>query len=398
MKSPQQVKKDIPFLSKFSYWESTAVGPALRPVINAMVEYYEKRPFNFLVGDCKPALETNAQVKKACESVARLINAAPEEISLYPKNTSESISMVIEGLPWKKGDEVIGSNIDHLSTYLPILRLMKKKGIKFKMIKGEPNGWVDAKEYKKQMTKKTKLIVICHAGNIYGTILDAKAICSMAKENGILTMLDAAQTVGRMVVDVKKIGCDFLNICGRKHLCGPQGTAGLYIRKELIETLEPIIIGGISTELAGDYGYKFYPGVRRYNTGILNTSGVIGLGVAADYWQKIGIERVRRYCVELQEYLFQGIEDLGSVIFSPRQKEIQIGVISFLINGVDPDFMARELEEKNRIIIRSGSPGSPVFKELGVNKVNRLAPHYYTTKEEVDQVLKAMKKVRDKAK
>jgi cysteine desulfurase/selenocysteine lyase len=225
-----------------------------------MVEYYEKRPFNFLVGDCKPALETNAQVKKACESVAKLINAAPEEISLYPKNTSESISMVIEGLPWKKGDEVIGSNIDHLSTYLPILRLMKKKGIKFKMIKGEPNGWVDAKEYKKQMTKKTKLIVICHAGNIYGTILDAKAICSMAKENGILTMLDAAQTVGRMVVDVKKIGCDFLNICGRKHLCGPQGTAGLYIRRELIETLEPIFIGGISTELAGDYGYKFYPG------------------------------------------------------------------------------------------------------------------------------------------
>ena len=157
MKSPQQVKKDIPFLSKFSYWESTAVGPALRPVINAMVEYYEKRPFNYLVGECKPALETNAQVKKACESIAKLINAAPEEISLYPKNTSESISMVIEGLPWEKGDEVIGSNIDHLSTYLPILRLMEKKGIKFKMIKGEPNGWVDVKEYKKQITKKPKM-------------------------------------------------------------------------------------------------------------------------------------------------------------------------------------------------------------------------------------------------
>jgi cysteine desulfurase/selenocysteine lyase len=305
--------------------------------------------------------------------------------------------MVVEGLPLKKGDEIIGSNIDHLSAYVPILRLMKKKGVKFEMVKADPYGWMDARDYKKHLTKKTKLIIICHAGNIYGTILDAKAICALAKENGVLTMLDAAQTVGRMPVDVKEIGCDFLNICGRKHLCGPQGTAALYTRKDLIETLEPIFVGGISSELVDDYEYKLYPGMRRFNTGILNTSGVIGLGVAVDYWQKIGMETIRRHSIEMQEYLFQGIEELGSVIYSPRKKEIQTGIISFRLNGVDPDFLAKDLEGKYRIIIRSGSPGSPVFKELGVNKVNRVAPHYYTTKDEVDQLLRAMKEIRDKA-
>jgi cysteine desulfurase/selenocysteine lyase len=396
MKSPQEVKQDIPFLSHYSYWESVAVGPTLKPVIDSMVEYYERRPFNFLVGDCQPALETNGQVQRAVESFARLINADPGEVSLYPKNTTEAIAMVIDGLGLKEGDEIIGANIDHLSAYIPILRLMKQKGVKFQLIKADPHGWVDVEEYKKRLTNKTKLIIICSAGNIYGTILDVKTICALAKENGVLTMLDAAQTIGRLPVDVKEIGCDFMNTCGRKHLCGPQGTAALYIRRELIEALEPIIIGGISAKLAGDYEYEFWPGMRRYNAGILNTSGVIGLGVAVDYWQEIGMETIRRHCVEMQEHLFQGIEELGSVIYSPRKKEIQVGIISFRINGVDPDFLIKELEEKYRIIIRSGSPGSPVFKELGVNKINRLGPHYYTTKDDVDKLLKAMREVRDK--
>lgn len=397
MKSSQQVKEDIPLLSQYNYWECTAVGPTLGPVIESMVEYYQQRPFNFLVGDCQPALETNAQVQESVGSIAKLINAAPEEVTVYPKNVTESMAIVFHGLPLKEGDEIIGSNVDHLAAYIPILRLMKQKGVKFRMIKADPNGWVDINEYKKRLTKRTKLISICHASNIYGTILDAEAICAFAKENGVLTMLDAAQTVGRMPVDVKEIGCDFLNICGRKHLCGPQGTAALYVRKELIETLEPIIVGGGSVQLISDYEYQLMPGVMRFNAGILNTSGVVGLGVAVNYWQEIGMEAIRRRCVEMQDYLFQGIEELGSIIYSPRGKEIQTGIISFRINGVEPDVLSKELEGKYQIIIRSGSPGSPVFKELGVDKVNRLAPHYYTTKEDVHQLLQAMKEIRDKA-
>jgi cysteine desulfurase/selenocysteine lyase len=397
MKSPEEVKKDIPFLSRYSYWESTAVGPTLKPVIDAMVEYCENRPFNYLVGDCVPALETNAQLEKIVESFAKFINADPEELSFYPKNTTEAIDMVIEGLPWKEGDEIIGANIDHLSAYIPILRLMKTKGVKFQMIKADPQGWVDVEEYKKRLTKKTKLIIICHAGNIYGTILDVKAICKLARENGVLSMLDAAQTVGRMPMDMKEIGCDFMNTCGRKHLCGPQGTAALYIRREVIESLEPLIIGGLAAKLTGDFEYEHFPGMRRYYAGILNTSGIIGLGAAVDYWQEIGMDKFRSHCVEMQERLFEGIEELGSVIFSPREKERQIGIITFRINGLDTDHLIKELEDKYRIIIRSGSPGSPVFKELGVDKVNRVAPHYYTTKDDVDQVLQAMREVRDKA-
>lgn len=398
MKSPQDVKQDIPFLRDYSYWESTAVGPTLKPVIDSMVQYYERRPFNFEGGACKPALETITQVQKAQKSVAKFINADPAEISLYAKNTTEAINMVIQGLQLKKGDEVIGSNIDHMSAYMPVLRLMKEKGVKFQLIKADPQGWVAVNEYKKRLTKKTKLIILCHAGNIYGTILDAKAICSLARENGVFSMLDTAQTVGRMPIDVKEIGCDFLNTCARKHLCGPQGTAILYIRKELIGTLEPIIIGGQHhAEIVGDYGYRYFPGINRYNAGILNTSGVIGLGAAVDYWQEVGMEAVRRHCAEMQEYIFQALEDIGSVIYSPKKTEIQIGIISFRLNKVHPDLLVKELEEKYRIIIRSGAPGSPVFKELGVDKINRLAAHYYTTKEDVDRLIRGMKEIRDKA-
>jgi cysteine desulfurase/selenocysteine lyase len=396
MKSSQEVKQDIPFLSHYDYWESIAVGPTLRPVIDAMLDYYKKRPFNYLVGDCQPAKEANAQVEKSIVSVANLINAAPAEVTLYPQNTTEAIAMVIDGLPFNEGDEIVGANIDHMSAYVPILRLMKNKGINFKLIKADRRGWVDVEEYKKRLTNKTKLIILCHAGNIFGTILDIKSICAFAKENELFTMIDAAQTVGRMPIDVKEIGCDFLNICGRKHLCGPQGTAGLYMRKELVELLEPIIIGGISTKLIGDFEYELWPGIRRYNAGILNTSGVIGLGKAVDYWQEIGMTTIREHCVNIQEYLFEGIEEIGGVIYSPRENDFQVGIISFVIEGVDPDMMIKELEEKYRIIIRSGSPGSPVFRELGVKKVNRCAPHYYTTLQDANRLLQAMKSVRDK--
>lgn len=398
MKSPQEVKRDIPFLRYYTYWDSSAVGPTLSSVIESMVEYYQRRPLNYSLSFCQPAFETNAQVKRSIESVARLIKAQPDEVSVYPKNTTEAIAMVIQGLPFKEGDEIIGTNVDHLASYLPILRLMKQRGITFKLIKADPHGLVDVKEYKKLFTKKTKIIIICHASNIYGTILDAKAICALARENGVLTMVDAAQTAGRMPIDVGKIGCDFLNFCGRKHLCGPQGTAALYVRRELIEKLDPVLIGAGAAKLTSDFEYQLYPGMKRYEAGILNTSGVIGLGVAIDYWQEIGMETVRRHCADMQDYLFQGLEELDCIIYGPKKKEIQVGVFSFRIKGVDPDLLVKELDNNYKIIVRSSSLGSPVFKELGVKKVNRLAPHYYLTKDDADQLIRAIRKIRDQAK
>ncbi len=398
MKSPQEVKRDIPFLRYYTYWDSSAVGPTLSPVIESMVEYYERRPLNYSLSFCRPAIEANAQVKKAIESVARLIKVQPEEVSAYPKNTTEAIAMVIQGLPFEEGDEIIGTNIDHLASYLPILRLMRQRGIVFKLIKADPHGWVDVEEYKKLITRKTKLIILCHASNIYGTILDAAAVCGLARQNGVLTMVDAAQTAGRMPIDAGEIGCDFLNFCGRKHLCGPQGTAALYARRELIETLDPVVIGAGAAKLVSDFEYQLYPGMKRYEAGILNTSGVIGLGVAIDYWQEIGMETVRRHCADMQEYLFQSLEELGCIVYGPKQREIQAGVISFRIKGLDPDFLVKELDNNHKIIVRSSSLGSAVFKELGVEKVNRLAPHYYTTKDDADQLIRAIKRIRDQTK
>lgn len=398
MKSPQEVKRDIPFLRHYTYWDSSAVGPTLSSVIESMVEYYEHRPLNYSPSFCRPAFEANDQVKKAIESVARLIDVRPEEVSVYPKNTTEAISMVIQGLPFKEGDEIIGTNVDHLASYLPILRLMKQRGIKFQLIKADPHGWIDVKEFKKLITKKTRLIIVCHASNIYGTILNAKAICALARENGVLTMVDAAQTVGRMPVDAGEIGCDFLNFCGRKHLCGPQGTAALYIRRELIEKLDPVVIGAGAATLTSDFEYKLYPGMKRYEAGILNTSGVIGLGAALDYWLEIGMETVRRHCADMQDYLFQGLEELNCIIYSPKKRETQVGVIGFRVKGVDPDFLVQELDNNYKIIVRSSSLGSPVFNELGVKKINRLAPHYYLTKDDADQLIRAIKRIRGKAK
>ncbi len=132
-----KIKDNFPFLSRYDYWESTAVGPVMKSVIDTMVNYYQEMPFNYGVGTCEPAVEALKKVDEARGSVAKLINAKKEEISLYPKNTTEALGMVIDGLDWQPGDEIIGCNTDHTASYMPSIRLMDKKGIKFRMIKAD---------------------------------------------------------------------------------------------------------------------------------------------------------------------------------------------------------------------------------------------------------------------
>lgn len=395
MNDSSKIRKDFPFLSSYDYWESTAVGPTMQKVIDSMVEYYQKTPFNYGVGTCEQAIMVLNKVDEARTYIAKLIGASKEEITVYPKNTSEALGMVIDGLEWKEDDEIIGCNTDHLATYLPSIRLMKEKGVRFRMIKADKDGFVSPSEFKKRINSNTKLVVICHASNIYGSILNAKEICKLSKEAGALTLVDAAQTIARMPVDVNDLGCDFLAMCGRKHLCGPQGSAALYIKKDIMDKLNTIFVAGGAAKLVkdNDFDYEFLPGVDRFNAGILNTSGVIGLGVAVKYWMDIGIEEIRDYIIKLSKEIFEELKKLNAAIYSPQDISRQVGIISFRLPNVHPDVVADTLEKKYKIILRSGSPGSPVFKELGVDKINRISPHYYTGADDMNRLFSALHEV-----
>jgi len=395
MNGSSKTRKDFPFLSSYDYWECTAVGPTLQKVIDSMVDYYQKIPFNYGVGTCEQAIMVLNKVDETRKYIAELIGASEDEITVYPKNTTEAIAMAIESLEWKEGDEIIGCNTDHLASYLPSIRLMNEKGVKFRMIKADENGFVSPLEFKKRINSNTKLVVVCHASNIYGSILNAKEICMMSKEVGALSLVDGAQTIGRIPVNVNDLGCDFLAICGRKHLCGPQGSAALYIKKDLINRLNTIFIGGGAAQLVKDedFDYEFFPGVTRFNAGILNTSGAIGLGVAVKYWMDIGLEEIRDYIIKLSKQIFEELTKLNATIYSPQDISRQVGVISFRLPNVHPDVVADVLEKKYKIIIRSGSPGSPVFKELGVDKINRIAPHYYTGADDMERLFSALHEI-----
>ncbi len=255
------------------------------------------------------------------------------------------------------------------------------------------HGFVDLDEYKKRINPKTKLVVICHASNIYGSIQDAKAICILVKENGSLSLVDAAQTIARMPVNVKDLGCDFLAICGRKHLCGPQGCSALFVKEDRINLLEPIFVGGGVAKMTEDFEYELFPGVGRFNAGILNTSGAIGLGEAVNFWMNIGIDKVWEHIRNISIRIFEKLENLDATIYSPKDMEKQAGIISFRLPQIHPDQLADTLEKEYKILIRSGSPGSPVFTELGVDKINRLAPHYYTGDEEFNRLFDAIEDI-----
>lgn len=397
MPSPADVRKEIPFLARYAYWDPAAVGPTLGPVVSAMQRYYEEHPLNYGIGESTPALATRLGVDDAVRAVASLVNAVPAEVTLVPKNTTEALAMVIQGLAWEPGDEVIASNLDHVATYIPLLRLAQQRGAVFRIMKADDRGLLDLAEVERLLGPRTRLLSICHVSNIYGTIQPVEAMCALARSRGVMTLVDAAQSAGRVAVDVRALGCDFLALCGRKHLCGPQGTAALYVRAGMEERLEPPFLDGGSCDLLGERGYRLRPGMRRFQAGIMNAAGAIGLGTAAECWGRVGIENVRRQVARLTPLVIEGLRKLDCEVWSPEDEAIQAGIICFRPRWTSPEALTTELERRHRILIRAGHPSTPVLRDMGVSTLNRLSPHYYDEESSVQSLLAAIAAVQRKA-
>ena len=227
MLSVEQVRKDIPLLDQIVYLESASVSPPPRPVIDAMTEYYTNSPFNYGVGVFQPSIQVVQKVDSARKKIATFLHAEPDEI-VFTKNTTEAINLLASGLDWKKDDEVIITSVEHQSNYIPWLRLGQEYGVKVRVVKTDSAGILDVAAVEENFTDKTRLVSVTHVSNVFGTIQRVSEVCKLAREHNALSLVDAAQSVGRLKFDVKEIGCDFTSVCGRKSLGGPQGTGALW--------------------------------------------------------------------------------------------------------------------------------------------------------------------------
>ncbi|AMQ19175.1 cysteine desulfurase [Thermococcus peptonophilus] len=393
MKIPDDIRKDIPLTSEVIYFDNTATSLTPKPVIEAIDEYYLKYRANVHRGVHRLSQMATHKYEESRKVVADFINAKFEEI-VFTKNTSESLNLVALGLEhiFRPGDKIVTTPYEHHSDLLPWQRLAKKKGLRLEFIEGDLEGNLDLADAEERI-KGAKLVAVQHVSNALGVIHEVEELGKMAKEEGAIFVVDAAQSAGHMEVDVKKLHADFLGFSGHKGPMGPTGIGVLYINSEFFDVFEPPLIGGGTIEDVGLDSYKLAEPPERFEAGTPNIGGAIGLAAGIRYIEKIGIEKIERQEHKLVKRTTEGLDELEVPWYGPRNLKKHAGVVSFNVPPLHPHDVAAILDEHN-IMVRSGHHCAlPAMKKLGVQGTVRASFHVYNSVEEVETFLGVMEEL-----
>lgn len=337
------------------------------------------------------ALDANRIILDARDSIARLFNIEDSSRVVFTSNTTEALNIGIKGF-LHSGDHVITSSMEHNSVTRPI-KALEKTGVACTKVKCSAEGLLDPDDVKRAIRPRTRLMAITHASNVTGTINPVREIGKIARESGIRLLVDAAQTAGMLPTDVEKDNIDMLACPGHKGLFGLQGTGFLYMAPDV--RLEPVKEGGTGGNSEMDTMPDTLP--ERFEAGTMNTPGIGGLGEGVEFILREGIEKIRRHEILLTERLIRGLQDIGRiVVYGPRDAVRQMSVISFGIKGKDPSDVGFVLDSSFGIMARVGLHCAPdAHRTIGTfpQGTVRLSPGYFSTVEEVDIVIDAIKKI-----
>lgn len=396
-----KIKNDFPVLKrkvngkKIVYLDSAATSQKPMAVINAISNFYKTCNANVGRSIHTLAEEATEKYEGAREKVARFIGAPFSKEIIFTRNATEAINLVAYsfGQSLRKGDEIISTMMEHHSNIVP-WQFLKSRGVKLKFVDVSNDGTLNISQFKKLLSKKTKLVCLTHVSNVLGTINPVVEVCRLAHEAGALVLVDGAQSVPHMPVDVKKLGCDFFVFSGHKML-GPTGIGALWGRAELLEKLSPFLGGGdmIREVRLEETAYNEIP--WKFEAGTPNIEGAIALGVAIDYLQKIGMARVRGHEIDITEYALKKLKKVeGVTIYGPNRAGVRGGVVSFNLKGAHPHDVAQILDTLG-IAIRSGHACcQPLMKRLGISAVCRASFYIYNSKEDVDALVDGIEKVK----
>jgi len=398
MLNVEQIRKDFPILeTAIIYLDSAASSLTPEPVLQKMLEFYRQYRGNVGRGIHRLSVKASEEYERAHAKVADFINAKSKSEIIMTRNTTEGINIVASGLNWKKGDKIAMPVIEHHSNFIVWLRVRDKHGVQVEVVKPkEPviKGILDPADFEKVIDDKTRLVAITHVSNVLGVITPVTEIAKMAHEHGAYVLIDAAQSVPHMKVDVQQIGCDFLAFSGHK-MCAPTGSGVLYIREELIDEVEPLCIGGGTIDDVGLDYYKLNGSPSRFEAGTPDVAGAIGLGAAIDYLQQIGMENIACHEKMLVRQMYEGLSELPKVEVYGPEPELRVGIMPFNVGDLNPHDVALALDVSANIMVRSGHHCAlPLSKTiLGKPGSVRASVYIYNTKEEVDKLVSTVKEI-----
>jgi len=386
----EKIREDFPILQKkvngkpFIYFDNACTTLKPKKVIDSIVAYYTE--YTGCAGRSihRFATKTTEEFEKAREKVAKFINAKKTEEIVWTKNTTEAINLVAHSLKFNKGDKIITTNLEHSSGLIPWQLTSEREGIILDFVLCNKEGEFSIEDFKKKIDKKTRLVSIIHASNVTATRSPLEEIIKIAHDNGSLVMVDGAQSVPHMSLDVRKLDIDFLGFSGHK-MCGPTGIGCLYGKYDLLKELQPFILGGETIKDADLNHHVLDEIPHRFEGGIQNYAGAIGLGAAVDYLSAIGMKNMENYEKELSKALVEGLLNIpGLDLIGTKDYKKRGALTAFNIKGMEPHDIAIMLDEQN-IFVRSGMHCAyPLHKFLQCVKGSvRASLYFYNTKDEV---------------
>lgn len=385
-------KKDFPMMNKgIIYFDNGATTLKPNTVIDEISNYYRNYSANAHRGDYDISRIVDEKYENTRNKVAEFINADSASEIVFTSGATESLNLAIKGFLTnylKAGDEILTTKAEHASIILPLFDVSKRTGARINYIDLNDDLTVTIENVKKAITKNTKVIALAHITNVIGDIRPIKEITSLAHKLGILVIVDGAQSVPHEKIDVKDLDVDFLAFSAHKML-GPTGVGVLYGKYKYLDKVKPLNVGGgmnASFDSLMNVEYKELP--HRLEAGTPNISGVIAFSKAIDYINKLGIDNIHKYEVDLKKYMVDKMTKLNNITI--YNKDVQNGIVTFNVNDVFSQDVAAYLNKKN-VCIRVGSHCAKILSEvLGVKNTCRASLYFYNTKEEVDKFIELL--------
>ncbi|WP_137305665.1 aminotransferase class V-fold PLP-dependent enzyme [Lentimicrobium saccharophilum] len=399
---PEKIRVDFPILGRkvhnkpLVYFDNAATTQKPQVVIDALVNYYTGLNSNVHRGVHYLSQQATVAFEEVREKIQHFVNARFSHEIIYTRGCTESINLVAAS--WGRanigqGDEILISGMEHHSNIVPWQMLCEEKGAALKVCPLHPDGSLDMQAYADMLGEKTRMVAITHISNTLGTVNPVKEITRMAHEKGITVLIDGAQALSHMKVDVQDIGCDFYAFSAHK-VYGPMGIGGLYGREEVLNAMPPYQGGGemiknvtFEKTLYNELPFKFEAGTP-------NVGDVIGFGAAIDYISGIGLDQIGAWEHELLAYATEKLsaDPLVRIIGTAPGKA---SLISFLINGIHP-YDAGTIIDHMGIAVRTGTHCTqPLMDSLGISGTIRASFAFYNTKQEIDRLMEAIDKVKE---
>ncbi len=381
------IRRDFPTIrdGKGIYLDSACQSLKPDAVITAIMDYYQNYPACGGRSVHSMATKVSVAVDECRESLASFFGTDDPDCYVFTKNCTEGLNTAAYGLGLRKGDAVVTTDTEHNSNHVPWLNLQEAVGIERRIVRSGPDGRFDLEEFHRNMDRNVKVVSVQHASNVTGCTVPVRAVAEIAHDYGAMVVIDGAQAAPHMPVNLEKIGADIYCMSIHKML-GPSGTGVMYGKKEVLEKMRPLTLGGGTVGLTTYDSVNLAPIPDKFEAGLQDYAGIIGTKAAVDYLSKVGMEEVRKWDRVLMERIFSNLEDLRNLHpVGPSDPASRGGVFSFNIDGLGAHDIAMMLDSMSGVMIRSGMHcAHPYYVSRGIDGSARASVYLYNSLEEID--------------